>query len=49
MFFKKDALKNFAILRIKVYESWYITYLATSDSKRETTNERTCAFCLPTN
>ena len=49
MFFKQGALKDFAILRIKVYESWYITYLVTSDSKRETTNERTCAFWLRTN
>ena len=23
---------------VKVYQSWYMTYLATSDSKRETTN-----------
>ena len=34
---------------LKSLESWYIAYLATSGSKRETTNERTCALCLPTN
>ena len=33
----------------KVYESRYMAYLATSDSKRETTKERTFELCLLTN
>ena len=37
------------ILSVKVYESQYIVYLATSSSKRETIKQRTYTTSLPTN
>ena len=37
------------ILSVKVYESQYIVYLATSSSKRETIKQRTYTISLPTN